>query len=64
MDPGAGARLALKTADPVARESRVHECFSMWLAWDPDAAKPWLKGADFSDAVKNRWLAEKANSEF
>jgi predicted phosphoadenosine phosphosulfate sulfurtransferase len=53
--------MAQKTADPMARESRVHECFSMWLAWDPDSAKQWLKGADFSEAVKNRWLSEKPN---
>ncbi len=63
-NPGAGARLALKTADPVAREKRVHACFRTWLAWDPDAAKQWLTETDFSDAVKNRWLSEKADSGF
>jgi hypothetical protein len=41
------------------REQRVEPCFAVWLAWNPDAAKPWLQGADFSEAVKNRWLSEK-----
>jgi len=63
-DPGAGARLALKTVDPVAREHRVEQCFSQWLAWDPNSAKEWLKGTDFSDAVKSRWLSEKPNLGF
>jgi predicted phosphoadenosine phosphosulfate sulfurtransferase len=63
-NPGAGTRMALKTADPVARESRVHESFRTWLAWDPDSARQWLKGADFSEAVKTRWFSEKPNPEF
>ncbi len=63
-NPGAGARMAQKTADPVARESRVHECFSTWLAWDPDSAKQWLKETGFPDEVKSRWLSEKPRPEF
>jgi ABC-type transport system substrate-binding protein len=47
----------------VARESRVHECFSTWLAWDPDSAKQWLKETGFPDEVKNRWLSEKPGQE-
>ena len=63
-NPGAGARMALQTADPTARESRVHECFGSWLAWDGDSAKQWLRDADFPEAVKNGWLSEKPNSGF
>jgi hypothetical protein len=56
-NPEAGARLALKTADPIARENRVQPCFGQWLAWNPVAAKAWLKETSFSDEVKGRWLA-------
>ena len=56
--------MAIKTEDRVARENRVHDCFSKWLEWDPDAAKQWLKTADFSEATKNRWLTEKEPPEF
>jgi hypothetical protein len=63
-DPGAGARLALKTADAAERERRVEQCFVVWLAWDPDSAKQWLKGADFSEALKNHWLSEKPSPGF
>jgi hypothetical protein len=58
-DPGAGARLALKMADATERERRVEQCFVVWLAWNPAAAKQWLKDTDFSDATKNRWLSPK-----
>jgi hypothetical protein len=59
-NPGVGARLALLTADASEREQRVEPCIVLWLAWDPAAAKLWLKGTDFSDAIKNRWLQEQS----
>ena len=63
-NPEAGARLALKTADPAAREQRVKECFLQWLAWDSDSAKRWLKETSLPEGVKSRWLSEKPRPEF
>ena len=60
-DPGASARLVLKTADAAERDRCVKPCFVVWLASDPNAAKLWLKGTDFSETTKNRWLSEKPN---
>ena len=63
-NPGAGARLALQTADPNVRQQRVEQCFVLWLAWDPAAAKDWLKQTDFPEDTKGRWLSEKPDNEF
>ena len=47
-NPEAGARLALKTVDPVARENRVERCVRQWLAWDPAGARKWLEESGFA----------------
>ena len=57
-NPEAGAHLALKTVDPVARENRVERCVRQWLAWDPKGAKKWLNQTSFPEEVKARWLAD------
>ncbi len=59
-NPEAGARLAVKSVNPVEREKRVERCFRQWLAWEPECAKAWLKETNFPDEVKAGWLATTA----
>jgi len=36
----------------------VEQCFQLWLAWDPNSARRWLAGTDFSEEIKQHWLSE------
>lgn len=62
--PELGARLGLKTEDPSERENRVRPCFLQWIAWDPSAARAWIKDAPIADQTKTRWLSEKPEPVF
>jgi hypothetical protein len=63
-NPELGVRLALKTEDPSERENRVRPCFVQWFAWDPSAARAWIKDAPIPDQTKIRWLSEKPEPVF
>jgi len=62
--PEAAARLAVKTADPLARQERVRQCFRLWLACDSESAKQWLKQTDFAEEDKRSLLSQIPSLEF
>jgi len=62
--PEAAARLALKTADVVARQQRVEHCFRLWLTCDPESAREWLKEANLAEEQKRSLLSQNPSQEF
>ena len=62
--PEAAARLAVKTADPLARQERVRQCFRLWLACDSESATQWLKQTDFPEEDKRTLMSQKPSLEF